>query len=81
MAKQTLNVHLLVDSGREVECAAALQAQLSAGQFRILAQLAAEVVSRWETVHSGQRIVGVQAAEPEAEIAHHLRLRPASMPE
>jgi hypothetical protein len=73
---ETLNLHLLVDAGREFECACALQERLTAGQFRILAQLAADIVARWETVHSGQRIAVVPAAEAGAEVARHLRLRP-----
>jgi len=78
MAKSTLNVHLLVDAGREADCAAALHQQLPPDQFRTLCQLAAELVSRWESVHLGQRVVVVQAADPAAEIARHLRLRPAA---
>lgn len=77
MAKPTLNVHLLVAEGREHECAAALQTQLAADQFRILCQLAAELVSRWESVSSGGRVVVLTAADPAAEVARVLRLRPA----
>jgi len=74
-----LNLHLLVDAGREAECAAALQTQLKPDQFRILAQLAAEVVARWETVSQGGRVVVLAAADPAAEVARYLALRPAGM--
>jgi len=76
MAARTLNVHLLVDAGREADCAAALQQQLPPDQFRTLCQLAAELVSRWETQAAGARVVVLTAADPAAEVARHLRLRP-----
>lgn len=76
MAKPTLNVHLLLDDGREHECAAALQSQLLPDQFRILCQLAAELVAHWERTTAGQRVVVVTAVDPQAEVAKHLRLRP-----
>lgn len=75
--KETLNIHLLVADGREADCAVALQTQLPPSQFRILAQLAAEVVARWESASSGGRVVVLTAADPQAEIARHLRLKAA----
>lgn len=78
MAKATLNLHLLVDEGREADCAAWMQQQLKPDQWKLLAQLSAEIVARWESAAVGQRLVVVQAAGAEAEIAKHLRLRPAS---
>lgn len=78
MAKATLNVHLLLDEGQEAACAAAMQARLKPDQWRLLAQLSAEVVARWETVTAGQRMVVVPAAGAEAEIQRHLRLRPTA---
>lgn len=82
MAKESLNLHLALDEGREFDCAVALQARLPTGQFRVLCQLAAELVARWESASSGQRIVVVPAAGAEADIQRHLRLRPtAAVPE
>lgn len=78
MRRETLNLHLLVDDGREAACAAELQRRLPLGQWRLLAQLAAEIVARWETVAAGQTVVVVPAAGAEAEIQRHLRLRPAA---
>lgn len=76
MAKPVLNVHLLLDEGREYECAAALQSQLPPDQFRVLCQLAAELLAHWERTAAGQRVVVVTAADPQAEVSKHLRLRP-----
>lgn len=73
-----LNLHLCVREGCELEAVRQLQTALRAPEWKILAQLSAEVVSRWESAAQGQRVLFVPAAPGEAELAlRALRLREA----
>lgn len=58
-------------------CADYLHRELRAAQWRILAQLAAAVVARYESGQQGQRMVFLPAAELEAEALRALALKPA----
>jgi len=69
VARETLNLHLMVDRGREADCADALLARLSASEFRILAALAAELASRHEVAVNGSRVFVVPAEQADAVLA------------
>jgi hypothetical protein len=61
MAKAQINLHVICAEDRVADCAAALQTQLPADQWKLLATLAAEIVARWETVGAGRRVLVVPA--------------------
>jgi len=63
-----LNVHVCVARRRVVECAAELQTRLPADQWRTLAELAAEIVARWESANSGTRVLLI----PAGQLSEHL---------
>lgn len=69
MAEPDLNLHLCVDVARVAECAAALQQRLRPRQWQALAQLAAEIVRRWETTGPGSSVLLIAAAATELEAA------------
>jgi len=63
MAQVQLNLHLVCAASRVVECAAAMQTQLPADQWKLLATLAAEIVARWESTAAGRRVLVVPAEQ------------------
>lgn len=71
--RQSLELHLALDSGHEVECAKFLRARLPDPAWLVLAALAAEIVAVHEAQAAGVRTVVVQASE--AEVADILRGR------
>lgn len=65
-----LNLQLTVDERHVVEAAKALQQRLPPSQWKVLVQMAAEIVARHEAVTTGQRVLVVPARPEEvAEVA------------
>ena len=67
--RETLELHLTLQSGREVECAKFLHAELRAPQWAILASLAAELVREHENRTHSTAVVFVQADQAERVLA------------
>lgn len=78
MSKPELHLTVNLAAGREAECAAYLHQTLRPPQWAILAALAAEIVSRWESAAAGQRVVVVAASEKGAAIEKALQVRVAN---
>lgn len=62
-----LHLQLTVDERHVVECASALHERLPPGQWRLLVQLAAELVARQEATAAGTRMLVVPATVEQAE--------------
>lgn len=69
MPRARLNLHLLVDAGREVDCARELLQRLDRNQLAVLRTLTAELLMSFESASQGQRILVVDrdslAADPQ----------------
>lgn len=79
--REVLQLNVSVDDRLEnVEaCAAFLQTELRPAQWKILCQLAASLVARWESAAAGYRMVVMPALPAEADQAiRSLRLRPTA---
>lgn len=67
--KATLELHLTLQAGREVECAKFLRGKLQEPQWAILAALAAELVQEHENRLQGTRVLVVAADQAQNVLA------------
>lgn len=69
MAKLALELHLTLEAGREAEAAQFLRQQVQGPRWRILAQLAAEIVREHENVTGGTVVLVTGADNAERVLA------------
>lgn len=73
-----VNIALTFDDAHVVQCAEALHQRLPPSQWKALAQLAAEIVARWESAAAGSRLLVVPMADLPTEL--HRAVAAAGLP-